>query len=85
MSRRFIVRPLAEADLEHAARWYDEEQTGLGSRFLNAVDQVFGRIHERPQQFPVVSGDFERESATSARLWQKRQVELAAERDRRPE
>ena len=27
-------------------------------------------------------GDFEREGATSARLWQKRQDELAAERDR---
>jgi hypothetical protein len=27
-------------------------------------------------------GDFEREAATSARLWQKRQEDLAAERDR---
>ena len=27
-------------------------------------------------------GDFEREGATSARLWQKRQEELPAERDR---
>jgi hypothetical protein len=26
MARRFIVRPLAEADLESAARWYDDEQ-----------------------------------------------------------
>ena len=60
MARGFIVRPLAEADLEHAARWYDEEQTGLGSRFLSAVDQVFGRIRESPQQFPVVSGDIRR-------------------------
>ena len=33
MDRRFIVRPLAEADLEQAANWYDEEQAGLGSRF----------------------------------------------------
>lgn len=60
MARRFIVRPLAEADLEEAASWYDEEQAGLGSRFLNDVDQVFGRIRERPQQFPVVSGDIRR-------------------------
>jgi plasmid stabilization system protein ParE len=60
MSRRFIVRPLAEADLEHAAGWYDEEQVGLGSRFLSDVDQVFGRIRERPQQFPAVSGDIRR-------------------------
>jgi plasmid stabilization system protein ParE len=60
MARGFIVRPLAETDLEQAARWYDEEQAGLGSRFLSDVDQVFGRIRERPQQFPVVSGDIRR-------------------------
>jgi len=56
MARRFIVRPLAEADLEQAASWYDEEQAGLGSRFLSDVDRMFGRIRERPQQFPSVSG-----------------------------
>jgi plasmid stabilization system protein ParE len=60
MTRRFIVRPLAEADLDQAASWYDEEQAGLGSRFLSDVDQVFGRIRERPQQFPVVSSDIRR-------------------------
>jgi plasmid stabilization system protein ParE len=60
MARGFIVRPLAEADLEQAARWYDEEQAGLGSRFLSDVDQVFGRIRKRPQQFPVVSGEIRR-------------------------
>jgi len=60
MARGFIVRPLAEADLEQAANWYDEEQAGLGSRFLSDVDQVFERIWERPQQFPAVSGDIRR-------------------------
>ena len=60
MDRRFIVRPLTEADLEQAANWYDEEQAGLSSRFLGDVDQVFGRIRERPQQFPAVSGDIRR-------------------------
>jgi plasmid stabilization system protein ParE len=60
MDRRFVVRPLAEADLEQAANWYDEEQAGLGSRFLSDVDQVFERIRERPQQFPAVSGDIRR-------------------------
>ena len=28
MTRRFIVRPLAEADLEDAARWYEDERAG---------------------------------------------------------
>ena len=60
MARGFIVRPLAEADLEQTANWYNEEQEGLGSRFLSDVDQVFERIRERPQQFPAVSGDIRR-------------------------
>jgi plasmid stabilization system protein ParE len=54
MARRFIVRPLAEADLEQAAGWYDDERPGLGARFLADVHQVFTRIGETPQQFPVV-------------------------------
>ena len=29
MRRRFIVRPLAEADLENAAQWYGEERARL--------------------------------------------------------
>jgi plasmid stabilization system protein ParE len=53
MTRRFIVRPLAEADLENAARWYDEERPGLADRFLSDVDQTFVRIRERPLKFPT--------------------------------
>jgi plasmid stabilization system protein ParE len=55
MPRQWIVRPLAEADLDAAASWYDEQQSGLGSRFLDAVDQLFDRIRETPQQFPSVA------------------------------
>jgi plasmid stabilization system protein ParE len=60
MARGFVVRPLAEADLAQAASWYDDEQPGLGLRFLNDVDQIFGRIREMPRQFPVVSGKIRR-------------------------
>ena len=60
MIRRFIVRPLAEADLEDAARWYEHERAGLAERFLNDVDRTFARIREWPLQFPTVSGDIRR-------------------------
>jgi uncharacterized protein UPF0175 len=43
----------------------------------------FLKHHGVPLEYTI--DDFERESATSARLWQKRQEEHAAERDRRPE
>ena len=60
MSRRFIVRPLAEADLEDAARWYEGERAGLAERFFSDVDRTFARIRERPLQFPSVSGNVHR-------------------------
>ena len=40
----------------------------------------FLKHHGLPLEYTF--GDFEREGATSARLWQKRQDELASERDR---
>ena len=60
MTRRFIVRPLAEADLEDAARWYEDERSGLVDRFLGDVNQTFSRIRERPLQFPTIGGDVHR-------------------------
>jgi hypothetical protein len=43
----------------------------------------FLKHHGVPLEYTIE--DFERESSTSARLWQRRQEELAAEPDRRPE
>ena len=60
MSRRFIVRPLAEADLEDAAQWYEDERAGLAERFFSDVDRTFARIRERPLQFPIVGSDVRR-------------------------
>ena len=60
MTRRFIVRPLAEADLEDAARWYNDERAGLAERFFTDADQTFARIRERPFQFPTVAGEVRR-------------------------
>lgn len=55
MLRQSTVRPLAQADLEDAASWYELQQSGLGLRFLHAVDQVLNRVCETPLQFPLVS------------------------------
>lgn len=60
MTGRFIVRPLAEADLEDAARWYEDERAGLAERFLKDLDETFARIREGPFQFPTVSGEVRR-------------------------
>lgn len=60
MARRFTVRPLAEADIESAALWYDGERPGLAARFLADVHRTFTRIEERPLQFPAMVGDVRR-------------------------
>ena len=57
MTRRWIVQPLAQADIDAAITWYDQQQSGLGSRFLDVLDQVFKRIRDTPLQFPAMSGD----------------------------
>ena len=60
MARRWIIRPLAESDLDYAASWYEGQQPGLGLRFLDAADQLFERLRVGPHQFPLVSTDVRR-------------------------
>lgn len=54
MSRRFIVRPEAEAEIAEAFDWYENRVPGLGSDFLLCVDAVFSAILRSPHQFPQV-------------------------------
>jgi hypothetical protein len=52
MTRHWIVRPLAQTDLEDAATWYERQQSGLGLRFLDALDHVFNRVRESRSNSP---------------------------------
>ena len=40
----FIVRPRAEADVEAAFDWYEEQAEGLGHEFLRALDASYASI-----------------------------------------
>jgi plasmid stabilization system protein ParE len=60
MARRWIVRPLAESDLDRAASWYEDQRPGVGLRFLDAADELFERLRASPLQFPLVSTDVRR-------------------------
>lgn len=55
MPRRWIVRPLAESDVEQAAVWYENQRAGLGLQFVHATDQLLDRLRIGPLQFPLVS------------------------------
>lgn len=54
MSRRFVVRPEAEAELEEAAAWYSERSYGLGAEFIRVVDAGFAAIARSPLLFPEI-------------------------------
>ena len=60
MARRWIVRPLAESDVDRAASWYEDQRPGVGLRFLDAADRLFDRLRASPLQFPLVSTDVRR-------------------------
>jgi len=51
---RFIVRPLAEADVQAAFDWYEERAAGLGHEFLRAIDVCYATIERSPELYPVV-------------------------------
>jgi plasmid stabilization system protein ParE len=38
----------AEVDLREQYRWYEEQQLGLGNRFIQAVDETIQRIEQNP-------------------------------------
>ncbi len=46
------LRSEAEQDLEDAARWYEEQQQGLGHQFLDEAMRTFTTIAEQPTMYP---------------------------------
>ena len=43
------VRRSAERDLEEARDWYNEQQPGLGTEFLDMASELFGRLERIPK------------------------------------
>src|ERR1700754_3738349 len=60
MSRRLIVEPEAEAEIDEAARWYDLQSPSLGADFLRSVDAAFAAIARNPLQYQSVHRDVRR-------------------------
>jgi toxin ParE1/3/4 len=46
----------AVADLEEIHGHYDSVEDGLGSRFVEALDELFTRLEEFPRSAPLVAG-----------------------------
>jgi hypothetical protein len=54
VAHRVLFTLPARAELMDAQDWYENEATGLGRRFLAAVDAEVQRMSANPQQFPIV-------------------------------
>ncbi len=52
--------PEAEREFVQAALWYEEQQQGLGQRFLNCVQDALNRLVISPELYPLVDGDVRR-------------------------
>ena len=52
--------PLARADIEREARWYDARQPGLGTDFVDEVKRVIGVIAQNPLRHSIRFGNWRR-------------------------
>ena len=55
MTLPIIIEPDAEADIEAARAWYEQQQPGLGDAFVTAIDSCFRRIQAMPRLYAVVA------------------------------
>jgi plasmid stabilization system protein ParE len=45
---KILIRKEAQVDLDEIFVWYEEQQQGLGLRFINAVDATLQKINTNP-------------------------------------
>jgi hypothetical protein len=55
MTRKIIVRPEAEAEVQSAFDWYEEQSDGLGFDFLRAIDACLSGVQRNPFAFTFCS------------------------------
>ncbi len=53
---RVVSHPEANQELEAAAVWYEERQTGLGDDFISEFERALSRIVAEPQRWRLVRG-----------------------------
>jgi len=54
MSYSLIFHQVAVEEIQDAHDWYEQQRTGLGLEFMDAIDEVLQRILSNPKSQPVV-------------------------------
>jgi plasmid stabilization system protein ParE len=53
---KVFIEPEAEAEIEHAAEWYQQEAPGLGNTFIRAVQTAVALLGRQPAIYAVAYG-----------------------------
>ena len=54
MINTLIIRPEAESDISEAYSWYNDRLLGLGSEFINCIDDTLNSIIRNPESYTTV-------------------------------
>ena len=54
MNNKLIIRPEAEFDISEAYSWYNDRLLGLGSEFINCIDDAINSIMTNPESYTIV-------------------------------
>ena len=60
MTRRFVLRPRAENDIQSAFEWYETQRSGLGEQFLTAVRERLEAVRSFPESNSIIYRDVRR-------------------------
>lgn len=60
MTRRIVLRPAAEADIDAAAAWLEERSRRAAAKFWRTVEEKLKRLQENPFQYQRVIGQARR-------------------------
>lgn len=55
-SLQFLER--AQLEIEESSEWYEKQSPGLGSRFIDAVEEKMKFIIQSPELFPIKRGSY---------------------------
>jgi plasmid stabilization system protein ParE len=65
---RLISEPPADADVEAAFEWYENERQGLGLEFLDELRAAYNRIADGPHKYQELRGGIRRAFSSVFRM-----------------
>jgi len=60
MSFPLVFHPAVQAEVDDTYQWYEQQRTGLGNEFLEALEAVYGRLQATPQMHRILQRDIRR-------------------------